>query len=62
MWLPNPLGHRVCSNPSLVTGIYDPLKSRAQHHRKARLKLKIYDVIYWETNNYSTLIDQYLKN
>ena len=28
---------------------------------KAKFNFKIYDVIYWETNNYNTHIAQYLK-
>ena len=34
--------HKICSsNPPVVTGICDPNKSQAQHHRSLKLGLKL---------------------
>ena len=30
--------------------------------KKVKVNFKIYDVIYWKTNNYNAHIAQYLKN
>ena len=39
--------------------IFDHIRKRLGN--KGKFNFKIYDVIYWETNNYNTHIAQYLK-